>query len=437
MCHASWADMAGARDALTPGSGQIRTAEILAVGTELLTPHRIDTNSLYLTQQLNDVGIDVRAKGIVGDDPRDLADRLRQALASADLVVTTGGLGPTSDDLTREIAAEVLGLELIEQPELVQSIERRFERRGLRMPDANRRQAAVPRGATVLANPNGTAPGLWMPAGERVLVLLPGPPREMQPMFERAVAPLLSARTGKRRVYRRVLKIAGRAESHVEEIAQPIYARLGAGEQPIQTTILASPGLIELHLSGRGEDGEAIEHALDNGVRQLATALGPAVFSTDGRSLEEVVAGLFIEHGLTLAVAESCTGGLLSGRLTDVPGSSAWFVGAVVAYANEIKVQALGVPDSLIEAHGAVSEPVGRAMAEGVRSIFKAGVGVGITGIAGPSGGTPEKPVGTVVIAVSTAHDTAVRTLRLAGDRSMIRQHAVVAALDDVRKTFG
>jgi nicotinamide-nucleotide amidase len=361
---------------------------------------------------------------------------LRQALASVDLVLTTGGLGPTSDDLTREVAADVLGLELIEQSELVQAIERRFEKRGMRMPDANRRQAAVPRGATVLPNPNGTAPGLWMTAGERVLVLLPGPPRELQPMFERAVVPLLSARTGHRRVYRRVLKVAGRAESQVEEIAQPIYSGLAAGEHPIQTTILASPGLIELHLSGRGDDGDAIERVLEDGVRQLTTALGPSVFSTDGRSLEEVVAALLLERGLTLAVAESCTGGLASGRLTDVPGSSAWFVGAVVAYANEIKLQTLGVPDSLLAAHGAVSEPVGRAMAEGVRSVFKSSIGVGITGIAGPTGGTPEKPVGTVVIAVSTATNSSVRTLRLGGDRSMVRQHAVVAALDAVRRVL-
>ncbi|HEX5070811.1 MAG TPA: competence/damage-inducible protein A [Vicinamibacterales bacterium] len=429
--------MAGARDALTPDSRVIRTAEIVAVGTELLTPFRIDTNSLYLTQQLNDLGIDVRIKSVVGDDPAVMADRFRQALASADLVVTTGGLGPTSDDLTREMAAGVLGLELIEQPDLVQAIERRFERRGMRMPEANRRQAAVPRGAAVLPNPNGTAPGLWIETGDRVLLLLPGPPREMQPMFAREVAPRLAARTGLRRVFRRVLKVAGRAESQVEEIAEPIYSRLTRGDHPIETTILASPGLIELHLSGRGEDEARIERALDDGIRQLAAALGPPVFSTDGRSIEEVVAAALMERGLTLAAAESCTGGLVSGRLTDVPGSSAWFLGAVVAYANAIKMEALGVPQSLLAAHGAVSEPVGRAMAEGVRSAFHAGVGVGITGIAGPAGGTPEKPVGTVVIAVATAVETSVRTLHLAGDRSVIRQHSVVAALDAVRCAIG
>jgi len=422
--------MAGARDALTP---TIRTAEILAVGTELLTPHRIDTNSLYLTQQLNDLGIDVLIKSVVGDDADALADRLRHALTRADLVVTTGGLGPTSDDLTRDVVAEVLGVELIEDPELVQQIQGRFERRGLRMPDANRRQAAVPEGATVLPNPNGTAPGLWMTALDRVVVLLPGPPREMQPMFEQSVKPGLAERTGARRVYRRVLKVAGRAESHVEEIAQPVYSTLTTGGDPIQTTILASPGIIELHLSARGTDGAAIERSLDDGVRQLAAALGSPVFSVDGRSLEQVVADALLGRGLTLAVAESCTGGLVSGRLTDVPGSSSWFLGGVVAYANDVKMQLLGVTEALLAAHGAVSEPVGRAMAEGVRASLGAGVGIGITGIAGPTGGTPEKPVGTVVIAVATNAGSTARTLRLAGDRSMVRQHAVVAALEALR----
>jgi len=425
--------MAGARDALTP---TIRTAEILAVGTELLTPFRVDTNSLYLTQQLNDLGIDVEIKSVVGDDAATLADRLRHALDRADLVITTGGLGPTSDDITRDVVSSVLGLQLVEDPELLRHIQGRFERRGLRMPDTNRQQAAVPQGATVLPNPNGTAPGLWMTANDRVVVLLPGPPREMQPMFEQSVKPALAARTGSRRVYRRVLKVAGRPESHVEEIAQPVYSTLTTGREPIQTTILASPGIIELHLSARGEDGPAIERDLDEGIRRLAAALGAPVFSIDGRSLEQVVADRLLAKGLTLAVAESCTGGLVSGRLTDVSGSSAWFLGGVVAYANDVKLQSLGVPGALLAEHGAVSEPVGRAMAEGVRRSLGAGVGIGITGIAGPTGGTPEKPVGTVVIAVATGATTTARTLRLAGDRSMVRQHAVVQALDALRRAL-
>lgn len=414
----------------------VRTAEILAVGSELLTPFRIDTNSLYLTAQLNALGIDVRGKSVVGDEAGELEARVRDALGRADLVITTGGLGPTADDLTREAVASVLGLPLVEDAALVDAIRSRFDRRGLRMPDANRRQAAVPAGATVLANPNGTAPGLLLTVGDRMIVLLPGPPRELQPIFETSVRPVLAARASGRRVWRRVIKVAGRPESSVEEIAHPIYAPLAAGEVPIETTILASPGVIELHLSARGDDESAIAAALDRGVEQLAAALAPAVFSVDGRSLEEVVGGLLVARAQRLAVAESCTGGLMAGRLTDVAGSSAWFAGGVVAYANQVKVDLLDVPADLIAAHGAVSEPVGRAMADGVRRRCQADVGVGITGIAGPSGGTVDKPVGTVVIAVATAAGVEARTVRFSGDRSVIRQHAVNQALEQVRRAL-
>jgi nicotinamide-nucleotide amidase len=425
--------MVGALDALMTS---VRTAEILAVGTELLTPFRLDTNSLYLTAQLNDLGIDVRSKSVVGDDVRELAARFRDALGRVDLVITTGGLGPTADDVTREVVAEALGLPLVENPAVLETIRSRFVRRGLRMPDANRRQAAVPAGATPLPNTNGTAPGLWMSIGDRVVVLLPGPPRELQPMFEQHVRPELAARSGGRRVWRRVLKIVGRPESHVEEIANPIYSRLAEGPVPIETTILASPGIIELHLSARGEDAAAIEAALERGVQVLAAALAPAVFSVDGRSLEEVIGGLLLARGQRVAVAESCTGGLLAGRLTDVAGSSDWFVGGVVAYANEVKVEALGVAPELLAAHGAVSEPVARAMAEGARQRLHADLGVGVTGIAGPTGGTPEKPVGTVVIAVAAASGTRVRTLSFGGERGIVRQHAVHNALEQLRQAL-
>ena len=416
---------------------EVRTAEIIAVGTELLTPYRLDTNSLYLTEHLNDLGIDVRSKTVVGDESADLADRLRQALARADLVVTSGGLGPTSDDLTREVTADVLGLTLVEDPALVEHIRTRFERRGLRMPEANRRQAAVPAGARVLPNPNGTAPGLWLDVEERIVILLPGPPRELRAIFENSVSAGLAARSSGRRVWRRVVKVAGRPESHVEEIAQPIYSRLTAQETPIQTTILASPGLVELHLSARGSDESVMQAALELGVQSLATALAPAVFSVDGSSLEDVVGRMLFARGWRIAAAESCTGGLFGGRITDVAGSSAWFTGGVVAYDDRVKVGLLRVPADVIAAHGAVSEPVGLAMAEGIRVRLGADLGVGITGIAGPGGGTAEKPVGTVVIAAATAHSSQVRTLRLVGDRPMVRVQAVNAALDLVRRMLG
>jgi nicotinamide-nucleotide amidase len=303
------------------------------------------------------------------------------------------------------------------------------------MPEINRRQALVPRGARVLDNPNGTAPGLWIDAGQRIVVLLPGPPRELEPMFEAGVAPHLVSPGGARHLRRRVLKITGRSESQVEEIAQPIYSTLGDADVPIETTILASPGLIELHLQAAGPDAALLERRLDEGRAALAAALGSVVFSDDGRSLEAVVGDLLRTRGWRLAVAESCTGGLVLGRLTDVPGSSAWVAGGVVAYANDVKTGVLGVPAALIAGHGAVSEPVAVAMADGVRARLAADVAVSVTGIAGPGGGSAAKPVGTVVIAVSAA-TRAVRTFAFPGDREMVRRHSSAAALDMVRRAL-
>ena len=412
----------------------ISTAEILAVGSELLTPYRSDTNSLYLTAQLNEIGIDVRAKGIVGDDSADLAALFTQALSRADVVILTGGLGPTADDLTRETVAAALDRPLEEDAAVLAGIRQRFAARGIAMPEINRRQAQVPRGALVLSNPNGTAPGLWIDAGDRVVVLLPGPPREVHPIFESHVRPRLAGRTGGRIVKRRVIKTTGRAESHVDEIAQPLYREMARWPTSVETTILATPGQIELHLSARGTEPGLVDAALDEAVQILAGALGDIVFSTDGRSLAEVAGGLLLERHARVAVAESCTGGLVLGRLTDVPGSSHWVLGGVTAYANDVKVEQLGVPAELIAAHGAVSEAVAAAMAEGVRLRLRAEVGVGVTGIAGPSGGSAAKPIGTVMIAVRAPSSETVRTFRFAGDRQMIRLHATHAALDLLRR---
>jgi competence/damage-inducible protein CinA-like protein len=411
----------------------MRTAEIVAVGSELLTAHRLDTNSLFLTGRLNELGIDVRAKAVVGDDRADLAAILRDALGRADLVVTTGGLGPTEDDLTREVVAEVLGIPLDENAEILAAIRARFARRGFPMPEQNRRQALVLRGAAVLTNAHGTAPGLWIEARDRVILLLPGPPRELQPIFDTHAVPRLDALTHGHRMRRRVLKITGRAESQVDEVAQPIYTPLASDPVPIQTTILAAPGQIELHLSARGTDVDALDRALESGVGRLAEALAPVVYSVDGRSLEAVVGDLLHARGWTIAVAESCTAGLVLGRLTEMPGSSAWVVGGIVAYSNDVKTRHLDVPDALLAAHGAVSEPVARAMAEGVRTRLGADIGLAVTGVAGPSGGTAAKPVGTVVISATGAID-ATRTFHFLGDRQMVRLQSVAAALDMVRR---
>ena len=410
-----------------------RSAEIIAVGSELLTPHRLDTNSLFLTERLNDLGIDLRGKTVVGDRRADLADRLRAALARVDLVITTGGLGPTDDDVTREVVSEVLELPLSEEPRILEGIRVRFVQRGLDMPAINRRQAAVPRGAVVLPNVNGTAPGLLIEWQDRLVVLLPGPPAEMRPMMDHVDA-FLRARLPAARIRRRILRVFDRTESHVEEIAQPIYSTWQDRDLPINTTILASSGVIELHLSARGEDVDALDRALDEAVKTLAAALAPAVVSVDGRNLEAIVGDALRGRGWRIAVAESCTAGLMLARLTEVPGSSAWVEGGIVAYANDVKIRQLGVPEAMLTAHGAVSEPVALAMASGVRQRLGTDVGVGITGIAGPAGGTPEKPVGTVVIAVTDGRREDVMTFRFQGDRQTIRARSVSAALDRLRR---
>jgi nicotinamide-nucleotide amidase len=411
------------------------TAEILAVGSELLTPYRSDTNSLYLTAKLNELGVDVRAKAVVRDDRDAIAGALALALGRADLLVLTGGLGPTADDVTREAVAQALELPLNEDAPILESIGRRFAARGVPMPSINARQALVPFGAEILPNSQGTAPGLWIEHRGRVIVLLPGPPRELQPMVDAHVLPRLRRLTGDRVLRRRVIRMAGRAESSVDQAAQPVYSTFAAWPIPIETTILASGGQIELHLMARGRADDALDQALDEAVRQLTEVLGTAVFSIDERPIEQVVGDLLRERGLMIAVAESCTGGLMMGRLTQVSGSSAWVVGGTVAYANEVKVRELGVPASLIAEHGAVSEPVAAAMAAGVAARFGAGVGVGITGIAGPTGGTKEKPVGTVAIAVwQSSSRSHVRTSVFVGDRDSIRGYATLAALDMVRR---
>jgi len=413
----------------------LRTAEIIAVGSELLGSARVDTNSLFLADRLASLGIELRAKAVVGDDRAMLAQLFAQSLSRADLVILTGGLGPTDDDVTRDVVAEVLGLEFTEDPAIVAAIERRFARRNMRMPDNNRRQAQVPRGAIVLDNPNGTAPGLFIAHERQVIVLLPGPPRELQPLMTRLCAGPLGERAGRERTYTTCAFVTGRSESHIEELIQPIYSQWYTAAPPIQTTILAAPGQIEIHLSLRSESEEAARARLATARGALADALGNAVFSTDGRFLEEVVGDLLKARRLTIAAAESCTGGLLMSRLTDVPGSSAYVLGGVVVYSNDLKIRLVDVPVASIEAHGAVSEPVALAMAEGARSRTGAHIGVGITGIAGPDGGTPQKPVGTVAIAVVAPESAPrVRTFSFPGGRPQVKHQATQAALDMVRR---
>jgi nicotinamide-nucleotide amidase len=417
-------------------SAPFRRAAILAVGSELLMTTRVDTNSLHLTEVLNAIGIDVLFKSIVGDDRAELAAHFDHALARVDLVVCTGGLGPTEDDVTREVVAERLGRPLSEDQALVETIRRRFANRGWKMPEINRRQAMVPEGAVVLDNPNGSAPGLWLEVGDKAVTLLPGPPREMKPMFQRVIAERLAPRTGGVRVLRRVLKIAGRSESRVEELTQPVYSRWRDRDVPIETTILAAPGQIELHLSARGADAAAIDRALDAAVEEIAAVLPHDLFSRDGRSLERVLGERLRARQWRVALAESCTGGLATSRLTDVSGSSDYVERGIVAYSNQAKIDLLGVPAALIEAHGAVSEPVAEAMAVGIRASAGVNVGVGITGIAGPTGGSEAKPVGTVCIAIATDEARVVRTFRFPGNRELVKTFAAFTAIDLMRRVL-
>lgn len=410
-------------------------AAIIAVGSELLTPEKTDTNSLFITQVLNDLGIAVTCKAIIGDHRGELTSWLAHALQRHRVVVMTGGLGPTDDDLTREVVAGHLGLAMREDPVIIEAIARRFASRGWTMPAVNRRQALVPSGATVLDNPNGTAPGLWLEHEGAIIALLPGPPREMKPMMAGEVRSRLAALAGDTRLFRRLVRVSGKGESAVEEVAQPIYSRWLSQHPPIDTTILAGLGQVELHLVLQSADAPTAAAALDVAVDELTRALGRDVVSTNGASLEAAVGELLRARRWRVALAESCTGGLATSRLTDVPGSSDYLERSIVAYSNEAKVDLLGVPASLIKEHGAVSEPVAAAMAEGIRDRAGVQVGVSITGIAGPGGGSAEKPVGTVCIAVAGTA-TQVRTFRFPGGRGMVKAMSANWAIDLLRRSL-
>lgn len=414
---------------------RVTRAAIVAVGSEMLTPLRIDTNSLFITEHLNRLGVDVLTKCVAGDDRSELVALLRFLRSRVDIVICCGGLGPTDDDMTREAAAEVFGRTLHEDPAITERLRARFAARFKgSMPEINRRQAMVPAGATVLTNAVGSAPGLWLEDAQGVVLLVPGPPRELKPMFEALVQRALGERAAGQTLRRQVLKVVGRIESQTEELLQPLYAKWRARPVVVDATILATLGQIELYLTARHHDAEAVDEALAVATDEVVGVLGADVFSTSGQPLEAVVGEALVARGLRLAVAESCTGGLIASRLTDVPGSSRYVERGVVTYSNAAKIDLLDVPAALIDAHGAVSEPVAEAMAQGIRRRAGVEVGAGVTGIAGPDGGTAEKPVGTVAIAVAAPGANRVRTFRFSGERDQVKFQASQAALDMVRR---
>ncbi len=406
------------------------TAEIIAIGSELLAPDRTDTNSLWLTEKLNRLGIEVKLKTIVGDDDARLEETIKDAVRRSKVVITTGGLGPTEDDITRKITARALGRRLLLDEDVLAEIRQRFQSFGVTMPERNSRQAMVIEDAVVLPNPNGTAPGMFIDHQGTAIVLLPGPPREMRPMFENHVSERLVGRAGSLRVVRRMMRVVGMGESAVDEKIAPVYTQY---DNPV-TTILFNQSEIEIHLTARGRTEKEATDLLDRLSGQIEERLGIAIFSFAGETMEEVVGLKLSVGGYTLAVAESCTGGLLAQRLTDVPGSSKYFIEGVIAYANDAKIRTLGVEPMLLMEHGAVSAPVAEAMAEGIRKRAETDFGLSITGIAGPDGGTDEKPVGTVFIALSDEVQTKHRQLHLPGDRHLIRWRASQAALDLLRR---
>lgn len=410
-------------------------AEIIAIGSELLTPFRQDTNSLYLTQRLNELGVEVSFKTVVGDRRAHLTSAIQIALSRADIVILMGGLGPTEDDLSRECAAEALGRKLHRDQQIVEELRARFAVRGWKMAENNERQGDVIEGAEVMPNARGSAPGQFIhisdAGGEVIVILLPGPPHELKGMFEEQALFRLRRLTPPQHIATCELKIAMIGESAADKRAAAIYKQ----HREVETTILAgTPGEVQLHLRARAETLADAQNKVDCLAARLEDEFEDAVFSSKGESLEQIVLYYLGMRGATLAVAESCTGGLLAERITSVPGSSRSFLGGVVAYDNSIKIALVDVPPGMIEKHGAVSVEVAKALAEGIRRRAKATLGVGITGVAGPGGGTEQKPVGLVYVALADDKNADVVERRYPGDRDRIRHWATQQALDMVRR---
>ena len=404
-------------------------AELIAVGSELLEPWRTDTNGSYLARVLGERGIAVRFRTVVGDTVEDLESAFRVALDRSDLIIATGGLGPTIDDLTREAVAQLLGMPLVEDEALFRRIEERFRRHGLSMPPQNRRQAMVPQGAEVLPNRLGTAPGLWIGRGAARVILLPGVPEEMRQITEESVLPRLQG-SGERFAHR-IIKIAGLAESEVDRRLEEV-ARAAA---PVAWTILASPAQVEIHLRERVPAGGRPE-GIERIDRAIAAVLGAHVAARDGETIEEVTGHLLARRGATLATAESLTGGGIAERVTRIPGASRYYRGGVVAYVDEAKGAVLGVAPETLRERGAVSRETALEMARGARRLFGSTWALSATGYAGPDGGGPDRPAGTTILALVGPGVESVRELNLPGTRDVVRERSCRSALDMLRRAL-
>ncbi len=401
-------------------------AEIIAIGSELLGSQRLDTNSLYLTDQLNALGVEVVRKTVVGDERERLVDSLLGAMARSEIIVLTGGLGPTEDDLTRDAVASALGRTLEFSQPICDQIEERFQRFGRKMVEINRRQAYLVSGAQALNNDRGTAPGQWIEHNGVALMLLPGPPNELKAMFERECLPRLEKVLPAQAIRTRQLRCVGIPESDLDQLISPVYKSYPT----LATTILAVSGEIHVHLRARSPRAEEAEAVVEEAFQRIDALLGDRVYSRNNDSLEKVVGDMLRDRNATLSVAESITGGLLGGRITAVPSASDYYLGGFLTYSNEMKTKLLGVPTEMLQQHTAVSEPVARAMAEGAKSRTGSDYGLAITGYAGPEGAS----VGLVFVALASPDGTEVRRVQLPGDRERIRIFSTNTALDVLRR---
>lgn len=403
-------------------------AEIIAVGSEMLTAARVDTNSLWLTGELNNLGVEVSQKCVVGDDRDLLASAIAGALSRVPLLLITGGLGPTEDDVTREAVAQAMHRRLLFSERVCAHIEAIFARRGRKMAEINRRQAFLVEGAELLDNPNGTAPGQWIDFPGGMVLLLPGPPRELKPMFENLCLPRLKERLPKAAIRTRFFRVAGMGESDVDALVAPIYKQYA---NPV-TTILAAAGDIQLHLRARCATEEEAEALVEELGRKIKDRLGASLYSDNGDPLESVVGQLLKARGATLAVAESCTAGLLGGRITEVAGASDWFLGGFQVYGKEMKARLLGLNEKLIEEHGVVSEEAAKAMADSARDRTGATYAISITGEAGPESSSGAEP-GTVWIGLAGPDGCAAKVFKFPPGRARVRAFAVQTALNLLR----
>lgn len=404
-------------------------AEIIAVGSEMLTQQKVDTNSLWLNDQLSLLGVELTRKCVIGDDRERLADAVRAALDRSPIVVVTGGLGPTEDDVTREAVAKAVIRRLLLSESVLKEIEDRFARMGRKMAEINKRQAFIIEGAEALENPNGTAPGQWMDLQGKMLMLLPGPPGELRPMFENECMTRLRDRLPARHLRTRFYRVAGMGESDVDQLIAPAYTPY----PKVLTTILAAVGDIQIHLRAFSAVAEEAEALVDEVGRRIEELLGERIYSRNGDALEAVVGQRLLERGATLAVAESCTGGMLGARITQVPGASEYFLGGFQVYGKPMKTRLLGLDDRVVNQYGVVSEEVAKAMAESARDRTGATYALSVTGEAGPGSSSPGIEPGTVWIGVAGPEGVKAKLIKVLGDRDRVRLFAVQTALNLLR----